>query len=502
VSVLVERAKGIYPGHFGVYGTSVALGEGREAYRLIADTLEGEFDPQVSGGLGGTVSGMTAILPAVPLNLDDATATWRVDAGGFRLEGGSFTLSDRYDPEVYSEPRFHALMGQGMQLDLVDGVISARSELVHPESLSRLAQVELTHALESATGGARITVDDLRFSDRLQPADLTEYARGVVAAAKGSVAGEGRIDWTADDISSSGVFRTDNFDFAAAFGPVRGVEGEIVFTDLINLTTAPSQVLEIASVNPGIEALAGRVVYSITNGVVIGIEDARWPFMGGELILRPTEVTFGGKNGQNYIFELIALDAATFVTQMELTNLGATGQFDGTIPIYFDQAGNGFIQGGLLIARPPGGNVAYVGELTYEDLGAMGNYAFQTLRSLDYRQMSVELEGSLAGEIVTRFNIDGVRQGEGSSQNFVTRRIAKLPIRFAINVRSDNFYLLATIVRGLFDPRVFDRDDVRQKLGITGAPAAPPKPETLQSTDDIQRRDEPAVQPPESEDLP
>jgi hypothetical protein len=298
------------------------------------------------------------------------------------------------------------------------------------------------------------------------------------------------------------VFRSDGFDFAAAFGPVRGVRGEITFTDLISLTTAPSQVLEIASVNPGIEALEGRVVYSMENGETIRIEDARWPFMGGELILRPTEVTYGGVGGQNYIFELIALDAATFVTQMELTNLGATGKFDGTIPIFFDQDGNGFIRNGLLIARPPGGNVAYVGELTYEDLGTMGNFAFQTLRSLDYRQMAVELEGSLAGEIVTRFQIDGIRQGEGTSQNFITRRIAKLPIRFAINVRSDNFYLLATIVRGLFDPRVFDRDDIRERLGVYGAVLAPTAPDAPAPTDENQRRDEPAVQPPESEDQP
>ena len=308
-----------------------------------------------------------------------------------------------------------------------------------------------------------------------------------------------------------------DFDFAAAFGPVRGVRGEITFTDLLGLTTAPSQVLTIGSVNPGIEALGGRIVYAITGGTLIRVEDGRWPFMGGELVLRPVLLDYGGRDGQGYVFELIGLDAETFVAQMELSNIGAKGTFDGTIPIYFDAEGNGTINGGLLISRAPGGNVAYVGELTYEDLGTMANYAFEALRSLDYRQMSVELNGALAGEIVTNFQIDGVRQGSSASQNFVTRRLAKLPIRFKINVRSENFYTLATIVRGMFDPTVFGDPVDQGILGVEDgrivprgpfaptpipAPSPAPVPEAPANPGDAQRRDEPAVQPPESDRVP
>ena len=144
----------------------------------------------------------------------------------------------------------------------------------------------------------------------------------------------------------------------------------------------------------------------------------------------------------------------------------------------------------------------------------MGNFAFQTLRSLDYNQMSIELNGNLAGEIITNFNIDGVRQGEGASRNFVTRELAKLPIRFKVNVRSENFYTLATIVRGIFDPTVFASAaeverfvgenigtlQSRQSNQSDPTPAPVPEPDT--TSDDLQRRNEPPVQPPESEDLP
>ena len=45
----------------------------------------------------------------------------------------------------------------------------------------------------------------------------------------------------------------------------------------------------------------------------------------------------------------------TFVTEMELTNLSATGTFDGTVPIIFDADGNGRIERGLLLSRAGGG---------------------------------------------------------------------------------------------------------------------------------------------------
>jgi hypothetical protein len=166
------------------------------------------------------------------------------------------------------------------------------------------------------------------------------------------------------------------------------------------------------------------------------------------------------------------------------SNLSATGIFDGTVPIIFDKDGNGRIEGGVLVAREGGGNIAYIGELTYEDLGTMGNYAFSALRSLDYNQMRVGLGGDLGGEIVTNFDFDGVRQGAGTSQNFVTRRLAKLPIRFKVNVRSENFYELATMVRSFWDPEfvrkpedlgLFRQDNGR--LVPTAKPVQPPESE-------------------------
>lgn len=509
--ITAERAELRYPEQFVLTGLSARIGEADNAVRLTASYLDGELGEEI----GGQFVAGTAALDIVPLDLKQMGGLWSFTDGVLGIEDGTFYLSDRPDLEVYSEARFEPLFTSDARLLLDGDVIRANADLRHPGTVALVSRVTVEHNLSSGAGRADIAVPGVMFGDDLQPDDLSILTQGVVAAAEGMIAGAGEVRWDGDDLESSGTFRTDNFDFAAAFGPVRGVKGEINFTDLIELTTAPRQVLEIGSVNPGVEALGGRIVYSMTGGQLITVEDGRWPFMGGELILRPVALDYGGGDGQSYVFEIVDLDAATFVTQMEMTNLGASGTFDGTLPIFFDAQGNGSITGGLLIARPPGGNVSYVGELTYEDLGQMANYAFQSLRSLDYRQMSVELNGNLAGEIITNFQIDGVRQGEGASQNFVTRRLAELPIRFNINVRSDNFTNLALIVRGLFDPTVYDNDAVRRSLGLdvspVESPLQPPQPPSetdepdealLRPEAEFRPNDESNVQPPESDELP
>jgi hypothetical protein len=433
-----------YPAPFALEDIAVRMGEADSEVRLTAASLTGSF----SGEPGGEFNGAAARLDAVPLDLDAINGRWAYADGVLRLDGADFRVSDR---PAEGEPRFNPLTARGATMTLADNLIRAEARLRHPESDRVVADVAITHDLDSARGGARLDVPGLAFDNRLQPADLSYLATGVIALASGTVTGEGRIDWQGEDIASSGTFASEGLDFAAAFGPVRGLAGKVAFNDLVGLTTAPDQTVTIAAINPGIEVLAGRVRFALEDGTLLRLEDARFPFMGGELIMRPLAMDFSQPEERRYIFEITGLDAATFVAQMELTNLSATGVFDGTVPIVFDKEGNGRIENGVLIARAGGGNVAYIGELSYEDLGTMGNYAFSALRSLDYRQMSVGLNGSLGGEIITNFDFDGVRQGAGTSQNFVTRRLAKLPIRFKVNVRSENFYELATMVRSFWD---------------------------------------------------
>jgi hypothetical protein len=381
-------------------------------------------------------------------------------------------------------------------------LIEAEAALRNPYSERLIANVDIRHNLGTGGGHADLDVPGLIFDEGLQPVDLTYLALGVVANAEGTVEGEGRIDWTpAGEVTSSGTFSTEDFDFAAAFGPVKGASGTVVFTDLLNLTTAPGQKLRVASVNPGIEVLDGEIEFEFKNSELLSVNGGSWPFMGGRLILRAIDFNFGVSEDRSYVFEIVGLDAGQFVAQMELENISATGTFDGTIPIIFDTDGNGKIEEGILISRAPGGNISYVGELTYEDLSPIANYAFDALRSLDYSQMRLVMEGPLTGEIITRVRFDGVRQGEEAEKNFITRQLAKLPIQFRINIRAQ-FYQLLTSVKAMYDPSsvrdprelgLLSDDGVRLRRSITGEEAEP----EIEPEDVIP--DEPTIQDQESE---
>ena len=111
----------------------------------------------------------------------------------------------------------------------------------------------------------------------------------------------------------------------------------------------------------------------------------------------------------------------------------------------------------------------------------MANFAFDALKSMDYRQMRIDMDGPLDGEIVTRVGFEGIRQGAAAKRNFLTQQIAKLPIRFNVNLRAP-FYQLVTSMRSLYDP-AYVRDP--RALGLVGATGAP-------------KRSEPGVQPPVS----
>ena len=483
-----------YPGALRAQDIDVSLGPVDTASRFVISDLNARLGDNISG----TFADAEIALAAVPLTLVNTSGDWDYTGGILTIGNASFQLIDRAEPD-----RFEPLEARGAALRLVDNIIDARATLRNPETDRIVSLVDIRHDLGTGGGYANLNIDGLTFDEQLQPEDISRLALGVIANADGVVTGTGRIDWTpSGEITSTGSFSSDDLDFAAAFGPVKGASGTIEFVDLLGLTTAPNQSIRVASVNPGVEVLDGEVQFSLKDGELLAVSGGTWPFMGGQLILREVDLNIGVSEERAYIFEIVGLDAAQFIAQMELENISASGTFDGTVPIIFDANGNGRIEEGVLVSRPPGGNVSYVGELTYEDLSAIANFAFDALRSLDYSQMRVVMNGPLTGEIVTQVRFDGVRQGEDAETNFITRQLAKLPIQFRINIRAQ-FYQLLTSVKSMYDPSsVRDprelgllSDDGKRLLrrSITGEEAEP----EIEPEDVIP--DEPIIQDQESE---
>ncbi|MBX9884753.1 MAG: YdbH domain-containing protein, partial [Novosphingobium sp.] len=433
-----------WPGTLTVRGGDVVLGPQETATTLHLANLVA----QLGRDFTGTFDGVDARLAAVPIDMRQAAGDWRYAGGVLTLSGVRFAAADRFQPA-----RFKTLAGEGGVLTLQDNRVTAEALLREPDSRREVLRMTVRHDLSTARGHADLAVDGLVFdkgkivpgkAGGLQLRDLAPQFRGVVADAEGTVRGAGVVDWTAEGVTSSGSFGTHDFDFSAAFGPVKGIAGTLVFTDLIGMVTAPHQILRIASANPGIEVEGGVMDIELLPEQVVRINGGLWPFLGGKLRLAPGDLRLTVNEPRRFRIEIEGLDAAKFLERMELANLSATGVFDGHLPLEFDATG-GRITGGELISRPPGGTVSYVGALSYKDLSTMANFAFDALKSLDYSRMTIGMDGSLAGDVVTRVEFSGIKQGRDAKQNFITRQVARVPVKFIVNIHAPFYSLISSM---------------------------------------------------------
>ncbi|MEQ1495867.1 MAG: YdbH domain-containing protein [Novosphingobium sp.] len=430
-----------WPGAIAAKSIDVSMGPLDKPSTLKVAEFNGTLGKVVTGHFNGA----DLKLFPVPLDMSEGAGDLRFANGEVSITGASLKVSDRENPA-----KFYPLIARDATLELKSTTFTAKAMLREPKSDRAIVEATIVHDLDTEIGFADLLVPGIVFDGLLQPDTLTFAAQGVIALAKGTITGGGRIDWDADNLTSTGSFTTDGLDFAAAFGPAKGARGTVLFSDLLGLVTAPDQRLTIASINPGIEVYDGVLSFQIKPDRLLEVNGAEWPFIDGKMKLLPTRMVLGNAEVRRFTLKVEGANAAKFVQQLELSNISASGTFDGTLPLIFDENG-GRIENGILVSRPPGGNLSYVGELTYKDLSAMGNFAFQTLRSLDFQRMEVGLNGDIDGDIVTTMRIEGVRQGKGAKRNFITNQFAGLPIRFNINIRAP-FYQLVTSFKSLYDP--------------------------------------------------
>jgi translocation and assembly module TamB len=462
---------------------AVRFGPTGRVSRLDAASLGGRFAPD---GMAGRFAGLSGQLANVPLLVGEGSGNWRLRGAALALDG-RLAVADAQAPV-----RFHPLASEDFRLTLAGNHIHATGTLSHPASRTRIALATIDHDLATGAGRALLDVPALRFTPAFQPEALTPLTVGIVALVDGSISGQGRIEWDERGARSSGDFATAGMNLAAPFGPVEGLSTRIRFTDLLGLASAPGQEARIRLIRSGIDIYDGVVRYQLRPDYHVAVESARWPLAGGTLALEPAMLDFSRQSTKFLTFRVEGLDAARFIQTLEFSNIAATGTYDGIIPMQFDQNG-GRVVGGHLVARPEGGTLSYVGELSDRDLGPYGVLAFDALKSLRYSRLEIGLDGALAGEFLTTIDMNGLarnaagpRRASGGISGLVFGRVlgqlARIPFHFNIRVQGPFRALLAT-TRSFQDPS----DLIRASL-----------PQLLERRTPA----EPHVQPHESEPVP
>jgi len=231
---------------------------------------------------------------------------------------------------------------------------------------------------------------------------------------------------------------------------VTGLSGNVHFTDLLGLETAPGQTASIATINPGILVENGVIRYQLLPGQLVKVERGEWPFMGGRLILRETILNFSRPTAKRLTFEVVGFDAKRFIDTFGFQGIEITGTFDGVLPMIFDENG-GRVVGGRLDSREPGGQFNYNG--TKPKAGIAVGLAFDLLSNMRYHQMTIRLDGDLAGEFASRFEIGEVSLGNrgGFVAGLVRNAVKKVPLKVNLSVHGP-FRALIQMAKGFKDP--------------------------------------------------
>ncbi len=103
------------------------------------------------------------------------------------------------------------------------------------------------------------------------------------------------------------------------------------------------------------------------------------------------------------------------------------------------------------------GTLSYVGEVSNAQMGAYGKMAFDALKNLRYKCLTILLDGALDGEFLTRLAINGVNQGtDEARKSVITRSFLGLPFIFNVRIEAP-FRGLLNSYQSFVDPSALIR---------------------------------------------
>ncbi|MEZ5996294.1 MAG: YdbH domain-containing protein [Hyphomonadaceae bacterium] len=416
----------------------------------IADTwrVEGAFEQGTltDPALPGSVSTIAGAWSAAP---QDGEAVLQVIAGEAALTANR--------PATDAErPLFNPLRLVDVNGELRAGRITANGAILLEEGARQLAHFTARHEVAAGEGAANVNAAEIQFGPALQPYEITERARGLVDNVRGPIAVNADISWTREAIRGQGDVRLNGLSLATATIPiVNGVRGDVFFDDIFALTTPPGQAVTIEELNPGVAVRDGHVRFQLLGEQRVAIEQAEFSFASGVLAMSPATIELGADKTR---FELTLrdVDAASLLQSLNVPDLAATGQVEGSFPLLLTRR-SAYVEGGMLRAQGAGGVISYTGNAGAGSTGP-ARIAFDALRSFRYDTLSLTLDGDLNGEVVSSIAFSGENSGRPVDLGPIAPvpgvgsvTVRGVPFRFNVHV-SAPFRRLAQTAASIADP--------------------------------------------------
>lgn len=300
------------------------------------------------------------------------------------------------------------------------GGLDAKTPDGHP-----VAHVGLRHEVASGRGEARIDASRLVFAKGgLQPAALSPLA-AVARDAEGPVAFTGRFAWAGEVMTSQGRLSTPGLNFKSPLGLVAALKGDIAFTSLAPLVSAPDQTLKIDHVDAIVPLQAVQAVFAL-DAEALHLKSATFEAAKGAISIAPIDVALDGQGVMKGVIHVAHLDLGELVAGSSLADkVKVDAIVDGRLPFEFGPAGLKFLDGKVYavqpgrisIAREALGDVsANTGGVDPKDplmatkpapVNAIQDFAYQAMENLHFETLEARVNSTDAGQLGILFHIKG-----------------------------------------------------------------------------------------------
>lgn len=282
-----------------------------------------------------------------------------------------------------------------------------------------LGQMSLTHDGRTAEGRLQINASDLTFVEGgLQPQTLSPMSASFVASpVRGQADFQGQIGWKeGTDGNSSGQLHVTDLDFTSPAGPVRGLNGTVLFTSLVPLTTAPGQQLTARELETVVVLHDPVITFGLEASSMV-VDGGEVQVGGGRLRIEPLTIPLQPDP---------TIQGAVVLENIQLGDLIAEAGFgnsvdmdalvSGRLPFVRNPDGSLRFSGGNLYAVRPGRLSIHREALSGLDAsgggeaaapGVVEDLAYQAIEHLSFESLGADVDSQADGRLAVRFHING-----------------------------------------------------------------------------------------------
>jgi len=368
--------------------------------------------------LVGRAEGVAGAAPFLQGRVVGGAGRVRADGVGDRVTADIHVETARQE-DAAPETRFEPFLMRG---DVTLSEFIWRGDLAfrRPDG-APLGKALVTHDGRLGIGVAVIETETLTFAEGgLQPIQLSPLTSAVGSPVTGSAQFSGRFDWTPQGSTSGGTLTIRGLDFQSPAGPVKGLQGKLVFESLAPLKAAPGQELEVAEVQSMVLLTGLRARFELADNL-LKVEGGEAAVGGGriraetlEIPLVPGAPTRGILHVEGVqLHDLV--EASPFGDKVDLD-----AKVSGRIP--FEITGNQVrISGGELKADQPGrlsiDRAALTGVTADTAIAAPApvanpndtftDFAYQAMENLAFDKLDVSVASRNDGRLGLLFHIVG-----------------------------------------------------------------------------------------------